>query len=327
MQANTVGSDPIIKKDIYIIKNKINDKVYIGQAKDTHSRFISHCKKSSANGTSIIDKAIQKYGPENFWYEIIEEQVQNYNDREKYWISVYNSIIPNGYNIGAGGEEPPVHFGINHPLSMFGDAEDVISVKNDLRNTTLSMSEIAKRHNVSKRTVMRINKGEHYSECEEEYPIRKVPLSSFKLNETSVMEIVDILKSSLINYEDIAKKYNVSISTIKNINAGTMWHFDDESYPIRKYKNSGRPSCDYEQLTVLHSLITKTDMSYADISRETGLNDNVVYNVCLGKSKRYRLGGYTYPLRPINYRKEPVSTIPRKGSTPDIDTTVETETS
>ena len=38
---NPVG---IIKKDIYIIKNDLNDKVYIGQSINSEERFKSHCK-------------------------------------------------------------------------------------------------------------------------------------------------------------------------------------------------------------------------------------------------------------------------------------------
>ena len=59
--ANPVG---IIKKDIYIIRNNINGKVYIGQSQNAIRRFKEHCKPSNSN--SIIGKAIQKYGKENF---------------------------------------------------------------------------------------------------------------------------------------------------------------------------------------------------------------------------------------------------------------------
>ena len=52
--ASPVG---IIRKDIYIIRNNINTKVYIGQALDTEKRFKSHCKGDYDN--SLIDKAIQ----------------------------------------------------------------------------------------------------------------------------------------------------------------------------------------------------------------------------------------------------------------------------
>ena len=45
------------------------------------------------------------YPKENFNFEVIEE-VENslLNEREIYWISFYNSLVPNGYNLTAGGE-------------------------------------------------------------------------------------------------------------------------------------------------------------------------------------------------------------------------------
>ena len=56
----------------------------------------------------MIDKAIQKYGAHNFWYEILESQIEDYNEKEVYWIKKYNSVKPNGYNIQTGGEEPVI---------------------------------------------------------------------------------------------------------------------------------------------------------------------------------------------------------------------------
>ena len=107
-------------KDIYIIKNDVNSKVYIGQAKNVKQRFQAHCKPSSAYvENDLVAKAIQKYGKSHFWVEILEEKVENYNEREQYWIDKYNSIRPNGYNIMNGGEEPPTFSGVNHPESKF----------------------------------------------------------------------------------------------------------------------------------------------------------------------------------------------------------------
>ena len=54
--ANPVGN---IKKDIYIIKNDINEKVYIGQSIDSKNRFKEHCKGDYNN--SLIDKSIMNH--------------------------------------------------------------------------------------------------------------------------------------------------------------------------------------------------------------------------------------------------------------------------
>jgi len=103
---NPVG---IVKKDIYIIKNDINTKVYIGQSLNSEKRFKEHCKGDYDN--SLIDKAIQKYGKQHFWFEILESQIENYNEREKYWILHYDSF-KNGLNCNEGG-----HGNIGHKHS------------------------------------------------------------------------------------------------------------------------------------------------------------------------------------------------------------------
>jgi group I intron endonuclease len=60
-------------KSIYIIKNKINNKVYIGQAIDPQHRFISHISRAKTNADhSAIHDAITALGKENFYYEILE---------------------------------------------------------------------------------------------------------------------------------------------------------------------------------------------------------------------------------------------------------------
>ena len=65
-----------LKKDIYIIKNRINNKVYIGQAKNPEERFISHCKPSSAKlSNSLIDYAIQNiHAVNDFLMQDVDEK-------------------------------------------------------------------------------------------------------------------------------------------------------------------------------------------------------------------------------------------------------------
>lgn len=82
---------------IYKITNKINGRVYVGQSNDIERRWKEHCRHNK----QLIDRAIQKYGKDNFLFEIIEEIPKgvNINQREEFWIGYYNCIAPNGYNI------------------------------------------------------------------------------------------------------------------------------------------------------------------------------------------------------------------------------------
>lgn len=299
MHANTVGNTSnVILKDIYIIGNNINNKIYIGQALNAEERFISHCKGSYDN--SLIDKAIQCYGKDNFWYEILEYQIPDYNEREKFWIKELNSLKPNGYNIMEGGNEPPTFYGIDHPLSKFNSLEEVENLKNDLRYTTLSLSDIAKKYNQSKKTVLRINQGINYEKIGEKYPIRESPNRNGTLTEEDVDEIIEILKYSYRQYEEIGRQYNVKGSTIKQINVGAIHKKDTENYPIRKYKNSGTPALTYEQVTEITNLLLKTNISCNQLAKMFDVKLNEIYLVNNGNSKRYKREGYEYPLRKHN---------------------------
>ena len=88
---------------IYMYVNKINKKVYIGKAKDFVKRHEQHLK-----GDLIIDRALKKYGEENFSIVFLEEDVEDnlrLNQLEKFYITEYDSYCRNGkgYNIAEGG--------------------------------------------------------------------------------------------------------------------------------------------------------------------------------------------------------------------------------
>ena len=95
---------------IYKIENLINHKKYIGQSINIYERWKNHIRASrrcDEEDNSLIHKALNKYGVENFSFEIIEkcEPIQNIlNEREKYWIDFYNSLIE-GYNLTEGGQQ------------------------------------------------------------------------------------------------------------------------------------------------------------------------------------------------------------------------------
>jgi len=86
---------------IYLIRNKINGKCYVGQSIDIEKRFNQHKKLT---GSGYIKNAIVKYGIDNFYYSILEECERDLlNERECVWIQELNTIVPNGYNLTSGG--------------------------------------------------------------------------------------------------------------------------------------------------------------------------------------------------------------------------------
>jgi group I intron endonuclease len=92
---------------IYKITNVINSKVYIGQAKIPKNRKYQHWKEGhKPNSKNHLYRSMSTYGVENFKFEIIEEcNIDNVDDRERYWISYYESCDPDiGYNRETGGK-------------------------------------------------------------------------------------------------------------------------------------------------------------------------------------------------------------------------------
>lgn len=289
--ANPVG---IIRKDIYIIKNDINTKVYIGQSLDSKQRFKSHCKGDYDN--SLIDKAIQKYGKEHFWFEILESQIENYNEREKYWIKYYNSLIPFGYNILAGGEAPPIYCGDDHPSTKISN-ENVLKLKKDLAETNIPLSLLADKYGISKRQVLRINQGISRASLNEKYPIRKNPNINGKLTEEDVDYIIELLRYTYRFNGDIAREYGVEVHVISQINNGTTHHRDNIQYPIRNWKSSGVILFTYEQVTDIINALSNTKESIQSLAKKYNVDRRAIEGINRGTSKKYFREGLSYPLR------------------------------
>ena len=132
---------------IYIIKNKINDKVYIGQTTMTvHERFMVHLKPSTQKirRNYKLYNAISKYGRKNFYVETLENNVpiNELNEREIYYIALYNSYY-NGYNSTKGGDGRIINKIEN---------EDILL---SLAKSGIVAEDIAKHLNVNKATVFR----------------------------------------------------------------------------------------------------------------------------------------------------------------------------
>ena len=102
---------------IYKATNLINQKVYIGQTqKQITERQKEHIRESyysfnnsNKRALTFFHFAILEYGEENFSFEEIEECLdEKLDEKERYWISFYNSDnFKIGYNMTKGGQVKP----------------------------------------------------------------------------------------------------------------------------------------------------------------------------------------------------------------------------
>lgn len=87
---------------IYKITNLLNGKSYIGASTKIEERWIVHKYKSQTRIGRIIH---ENGGASNFTFTILKECPKfELCDYEQYYIDLYNTEAPNGYNLSKGGE-------------------------------------------------------------------------------------------------------------------------------------------------------------------------------------------------------------------------------
>lgn len=137
---------------IYCIKNDVNSLLYIGQTITTVSdRFSKHKSESKVlKYNSLIHNAMKKYGVEHFYAEQLKkiechtkDELHNaLNENEILYISLYNTLKPNGYNLAIGGDNfgkpaVPIDFYTNdgNLIKCYNSASDAASDNNICEGT------------------------------------------------------------------------------------------------------------------------------------------------------------------------------------------------
>lgn len=161
---------------IYKIENKINGKVYIGQTIQKLSRRIAGHVCPGNKYISVIDKAIKKYGIENFLISQIDhaDSIDELNEKEIYWIKYYNCIVPNGYNIEKGGKNSPKSDLTKRKISVSNTGKKIgeksprakrvfqFSLDGTLIAEYGSAREAGRKNNMSGTSISSVCRGNHY---------------------------------------------------------------------------------------------------------------------------------------------------------------------
>lgn len=91
--------------EVYLVRCRENGKVYVGQTiRGAQIRWEEH--KKYAGKKFALSRALKKYGPEAFSFEVIDTAANQteLDSKEVSWIAHYNCIAPKGYNLRAGGD-------------------------------------------------------------------------------------------------------------------------------------------------------------------------------------------------------------------------------
>nr|DAH16412.1 MAG TPA: intron associated endonuclease [Caudoviricetes sp.] len=274
-----------MKKEIYKITNKTNGKIYIGQSVNSLIRFAGHksnAKKPHRN--SAIDKAIDKYGIENFELKVIEI-TEDYNAREKFWIKFYNSLVPYGYNIMDGGEN--FEIGAKSPNASLNE-EQINKIVKDLISSSKPMKKIAEENFTTLKIVSAVNRGTSYKNMDLSYPLRK--RDNDLINEQLAQEIKEELLNGTLSLRAIARKFSVNSSMIQSLNQGKVFFDEKAIYPLR---NTHKENPKYLEKVI--DLLKCSSLSLRKIAEIIGISYSSVQGINSGKY--FHNNAISYPIR------------------------------
>ena len=105
-----------------------------------------------------------------------------------------------------------------------------------LQNTDMTCAEIGQKYNVSGTAIQKINDGSNQRQEGITYPIRTRIISHRKhtLTAEELSELCNDIINTNISFNQLANKYNISTTTVYNINKGTSRKNDKYTYPLRK---------------------------------------------------------------------------------------------
>lgn len=279
-------------KYIYKITNTINGKCYIGQTKDYKARFQNHKLRLRKNEheNPHLQYAWNKYGANAFTFEILEF-AEDYNEREKYYIKLYNSTDESyGYNIMAGGDNPPLC--AHSTLSM----DDVKQIQNMFIDGC-SLDDICDKFPfVTRSHIGKINTGVAWHNESLNYPLKKDADDEIGIDVANL--IIDDLLNTSISQKEIAKKYNVSRSCVTNINNGNVdkYYNDTFTYPLRQslWRNPIRDN--QNAIKTIITDIRNNTLTLADIAKKYNVSYKTIQKINNG-DKSYMIDDIEYPIR------------------------------
>ena len=217
---------------VYVIKNLVNGKVYIGST-DTNfnHRFNEHkCRlRNNYHGNNHLQNAWNKYGEDNFEFYPLARAKDNISSLEQKFVNFLfdNYDYQDFYNIAKDVDKP-----------MLGRSQS--------EEAKRKLSESKKGKERSEKVKQKISEKltkEHFDiECEscgnifEVKPSRKDSakycsqsckgrgISKSKLNEDEVIKIKKLLKEDNLSYKKISEKFSITSAMVRHIDIGRAWN-------------------------------------------------------------------------------------------------------
>lgn len=266
---------------IYVIKNDINDKLYIGKTSTTILNRWYHHKDAYLTNDWHLYRAMRKYGIEHFWIEEIEKCPDKIlNEREVFWIKKLDTYS-NGYNMTTGGDG---RLSLNRELILkeWNSGKSVTEIANLLNCWSSSVIDILKeldvydKEEIQRRKVLYIaNK-----QCKEK-------IVQYDGNGQQINVFSSPYEASLST--GISKKAIRTAIDTKIGAGGFLWQYENEKPPAPRYVKTCKKHI-IEQIDLTTNTVIATFQGASCAGKELGIDPSAITKVC--KNKRNKAGGY-----------------------------------
>jgi len=241
---------------IYVLRNRINKKVYIGQT----WRSLKERINTGYKGCIYLHNAMTIHGADQFYYEVLcvanTQEIANY--WERYFIAKFNSTDSNiGYNLREGGSNgtfPPesrrkmslVHLGSKRTdeqkeklsVSKMGNKNPSSKITTEIAreiytiyhtDLTTSCDSLSERYGIHKSNINNIVNRVSWVDATKDLSIIPRPKNNgknwtrTKLTPELVKEINQKLATGLYSNLTLGRMYGVSEAAIRLIKIGKNW--------------------------------------------------------------------------------------------------------
>lgn len=299
---------------IYMIRNKLNDKIYIGQTRlGLERRLRGHIRDMLKGSKLVIHNAIRKYGVENFEIKVIctTNNVESLDELEKYYIRSYKSFIKQGgYNLTLGGDGCSGSDQCNKPVLQYN--LDGILVKE-----WTSIKSAAKVLGLDRPSISNCCGGKKFKQVGGY--IWRHKICGFKENLDISIEYREKYKANPVLQYDLdgnlireydsaniaSKESGINITTILRSCKGItrlpkkfIWRFKDKPMLREDTPKYVKRAPDEENMRKLKKSVSKITLQYnlegtlikehasaTDAAKEVGAHYDSIYRACCGRLK------------------------------------------
>lgn len=251
-------SDILYLSGIYYIRNRLNNKIYIGLSIHIGLRFEEHLYDLSNNNDSKhLQNSWNKYGPHNFEFGIIclasEDRL---SDLEEYYITyIYESFKrENGYNIQKGGRK-------GYLLDIRTDTDLQKDIFKMFENS-ISINKIAQKYNVRTRVIREILVQKGY----------ELPGNNHR-HDINTNDLIKDYNNGMSKTQ-LMKKYDCSLDTIN-------YRFKKSNLHIYPSKNRRKINLQYD--SIFNDI--KNGETYAQIALKNNCSVETISRFCKKKIK------------------------------------------